>query len=770
MKRILCICILAGSLLASLGCGVTKEACLAKGNSFFAAGKYEDASLNYRRAIQKDPNYGEAYYRLGLTAIKSGTATMAYAALLRAVQLRPDDVGAKEKLADVCLSFYLADSSHPRVLYTQLTDLSDQLLHGNPNSYEGLMLKGYLASTDRKLTESIDFFRKALRVNSSNAGVVTELVHVLLQDGQIQPAEELAMDLIVRQKTSYGPVYDLLYGFYKDSNRVAEAEGILKRKVTNNPAQAGYILQLARHYADLDKLTETRATLDQLLSDPVRFPEARLQAGDFYLERRDYAEAMRYYQTGLEANPQPKVKAAYQKREVAALLNQGKKEDATRLAEQVVKENPQDNEALHLHAGILLESGARENAPEAVREFQTLVSQNPYDAALLLQLGRAHRLNGDWNAARAKFLESLNRQQNQVAARYELAEVDLIQQRPAEAIQQAAKILDVRAGDHRARLLRTAGWIASGEGAVARGELAQLIKEFPRDLEPRVQLGLLEIAEKRYPAAITALSQQLQSGDPRVYTALAVAYLHQREFDQARTVLVEGLKFLPGSPALIEQLADTEALAGNYDTALGHLQKLLASNPKSVNIERRLAEIYELKGDHPNEVACYRQAHELAPDDMNVALSLAGALARAGRTSEAHAQFKSVVKADPENAPALNNAAFFLADTGGDLDEALRLAKRALEKSPGQPGFSDTVGYIYLKKGLNDSALETFSNLARKYPMFASFRYHLGLALFAKGESAAARKELQAALSEHPTPEDSQRIRELLGKLVSDRS
>jgi len=106
----------------------------------------------------------------------------------------------------------------------------------------------------------------------------------------------------------------------------------------------------------------------------------------------------------------------------------------------------------------------------------------------------------------------------------------------------------------------------------------------------------------------------------------------------------------------------------------------------------------------------------------------------------------------------------------GSAEEALRLARGAIEKVPEQPAFLDTVGYIYLKKGMSNRALETFSNLARRYPSDPGFRYHLGLALFAKGESAAARKELQAALSEHPTPEDSQRIRQLLGKLVSDRS
>lgn len=764
MKRVVCVCIFVAALVVSSACGVSKQSYLVKGNALYAAGKYEDASLNYRKAIQKDPNFGEAYYRLGLTAVKLSQGQLAYEALFHAVQLLPENIDAKEQFGDICLSFYLADASHPQSRYTQIKKIADELLSKNANSYKGLMLKGYLASTDRKLTEAIEFFRKALRVNPSNPGVVTELAHLLIQDGQIRPGEELAMDLITRQKTSYEPVYDLLYGFYVNANRAAEAENILKLKVTNNPKQAGNLLQLAQHYSGQRKTAEMQATLHRLLDDKGAFPQARLQVGDFYLELRDYTTAIRYYQEGLEAFPEAKIRVSYQKRTVLALLGQGKKEEAARLAQEVVQENPKDTEAMHLHAGILLAGGRRENAGTAVHEFQILASQKPGDASLLLQLGQAYRLKGDLNAARDQFVESIKRQSDLVAARYELAEINLILQRPADTIQQAREILERRPNDRRARLLRTAGWIATSDRAAARAELARLIKEFPHDTEPQLQLGLLAIAESRYSDAIDLLSKYRGSGDARVFNGLAVAYLHQKQYDKARETLNEGLKNEPGSPMLRERLADTEALAGHYDLAIDHLRKLFAADPKSVSLLRRMGEVYELKGDYGNVIASYRQACELAPDDLTAGLGLAEALARAGRTNEARVEFQRVVKAHPENAPALNNAAYFLADTGGDLDEALRLAKHALERVPGQPGFSDTIGYIYLKKGLNDSAVQTFSNLARKYP-FAIFHYHLGLALYAKGDKTTARKELQSALSDNPSPEDKARIRELLNKI-----
>jgi tetratricopeptide (TPR) repeat protein len=764
--RAACLCILVFSLATLSGCSASKESYLTKGNKLFAAGKYDEAALNYRAAIQKDAGFGEAYYRLGLTTIKLNNAREAYTALFRAVQLLPANLEAKQKFADVCLSIYLADPSHPQALYTQVGNLSDELLSRNHNSYEGLMLKGYLASTDRKPAEAIEYFRRALEVNSSNDGVVTELAHLLMLDGQVQQGEKLAMDLIARKKTSYGPAYDLMYRFYLNANRPADAEDVLKAKVNHNPKNADYVLQLARYYNRAHNTADMHGALQRLLDDPQDFPQARLWVGDFYMGLRDYPDAIGYYQKGADASREDKIKVAYQIRNVFALLGQGNKDEAARFAEQVQKEHPKDNTALRVHADILLDSGKRESADTALRELQEVSSQNPSDATVRLQLGRAYRLKGDLESARTQYVQVIRQRSDLWAARYELAEIGLIQRRPREAVQQATAILRAQPNDRRARLLYASGLAGTGDPDAARAVLTRLIKDFPRDAEPQVQLGLLALATRNFPQAIDILSQHRASGDARIFAALASAYMNQKHLDQAAAILNEGLGKWPGSSDLLEQLARTEVLAGHYDLALAQFQKLLASDPKSIVLRRHLAEVCELQGDHARAIAYYQQAHELAADDVAVAVGLADALARAGRMNEARTIYQGVAKAHPDDAPALNNVAFFLADSDGDLDEALRLAKNALAKIPGQPSFSDTIGYIYLKKGMLDSAIQSFSILAQKYPDSASFRYHLGLALFQKGQKAVARKELQAALANHPSPQETLRIRELLNEIT----
>jgi predicted Zn-dependent protease len=115
----------------------------------------------------------------------------------------------------------------------------------------------------------------------------------------------------------------------------------------------------------------------------------------------------------------------------------------------------------------------------------------------------------------------------------------------------------------------------------------------------------------------------------------------------------------------------------------------------------------------------------------------------------------------------LNNIAYSLAETGGNLDEALRLAQHALQKKPGHPTLTDTLGWIYLKKGMKDSAVQTFTNLVRQQPQDPTFRYHLGMAFLEKGDKTKAKSEFEKSLSNQPSSEDERKMRELIRSIGS---
>jgi predicted Zn-dependent protease len=53
----------------------------------------------------------------------------------------------------------------------------------------------------------------------------------------------------------------------------------------------------------------------------------------------------------------------------------------------------------------------------------------------------------------------------------------------------------------------------------------------------------------------------------------------------------------------------------------------------------------------------------------------------------------------------------------------------------------------------------------KNYPLYPTFRYHLGQALLETGNKQEAKKELESALAQHPSRQDEARIKQLLGKI-----
>lgn len=764
MKRTFALClVLVALLLVSLTACNTKRGYVEKGNALFKQGRFDEAGLNYQKAIQKDPNYGEAYYRLGLLAMNRNDYPDAFDALFRASQLLPNDTELKETFGAFCLDFYLKVPQRPQKLYQETALLASQLLAQNPNSVQGLRLKGTLAHEDRKPDEAISYFRKALAVQPGNAPVAAELVQTLFEQGNYPEGEKTALELISRAK-DYGPIYDVLYNFYTTAGRAADAENIAKLKVANNPTQASYRLELASHYARSKNTAAMLATLQTVLDDPQDFPDAQVRVGDFYLSQDDYGQALKYYQAAEQTKPEDKIGA--QKKALAAMLAGSKYDDASKLVDQILKESPNDELALRMRADLLVNTGKRENAAAAVQILQAQLNanRNKLDPALRLNLGRAYRLKGDLAAARAEFEEALRERKDFPAAEYELGRVYLAQGKATEALQAANAAAALTPSNRRTLLLQAWTLASTGQPDKARTILDQELKQSPNDPQALHQRALISLQEGRFAEAVVTLQGIRQNSDPSVSAALAAAYVGLRDFGKAETTLSDALKQSPGSLPLQAQLARTTALAGDYSLAIDQYQRVIQQDPKSPALQLGLGAVYQAKGDLKDASASYQQAHKLSPDDLTPALVLADTLALMGRNDEAKNLYHQIVRSHPDDPPALNNAAYFFSEHG-EVDVAQKLVERALQKVPGQPGFSDTLGYVYLKKGDRTNAIRTFSDLVRRYPGIPMFHYHLGLALYQQGDQSAAKKELQRALASHPRPTLEPSIKELLGKL-----
>ena len=121
-----------------------------------------------------------------------------------------------------------------------------------------------------------------------------------------------------------------------------------------------------------------------------------------------------------------------------------------------------------------------------------------------------------------------------------------------------------------------------------------------------------------------------------------------------------------------------------------------------------------------------------------------------GKIDEANKEYRKVLALSPKHPLAANNLAANLADCGGNLDEALKFAQIAREAAPEDPNVGDTLGWVYYKKGLFDTAYPLIADAAGKLKNNASIRYHHGMVLSKKGKKKEAAAELKAALSLDP--------------------
>jgi tetratricopeptide (TPR) repeat protein len=747
MKRTAILVFLFASMMLTVSCQRSQQSILATANLLYEAGKYEEAILNYKKAIQKDQRSGEAYYRLGLADLKKGDNGEAYRALTSASTLLADRTDVKVTLADLALVSYFNSRSRPAGLYAQLTKLSDELMARDPKSYDGYRIKGNLAWTDGRLKEAAEFFQKANAAKPMRPDLVLSWVQVLFRDGQSAEAERLALELIQTHKDA-GRIYDVLYGHYRSENRLAEAENILQTKVNNNPREIDYAMGLASFYAATGKQDRMTAVLRRVLDDPKTFPEAHLKVGDFYGAQHDWSDALRQYEEGARADP--KNKLTYLKRTADAWLAQDKGDQAAGVVAEILRERPDDAAAKSVNAALLLKTGKPDKIQAGVNDLQGLVKQEPDNPVLRFTLGRGLLATGDQNAARAQFQESLQKHPTYLPSIMALAELSLSKRDYARALEFANRAMSVNPRLVRARLVRTATLMGTRKYTEARSELAGLANDFPQDIDVQFQLAAVDLAERKFPQAEARLQQLYAKDSFRALAGLVDAYRAEGDIDKALSRLKLELGKSPNTTAVHSLLAETAMRASKYDLALEQYEQLEILGVRSSQLQMSLGEIYQLKGDFNKAIASFQKAQDLAPRDPATIGALGNAFRLAGHKAEAMVSYRRVLTLAPENADAMNNLAYILLDTGGAPDEARRLVERALQKSPKNPNFADTLGMVYLKKSLEDSALQVFSGLVQRYPENPVFRYHYGLSLSQKGQKTKAKSELEIALRKSP--------------------
>ena len=734
---------------------------LSNGDKSFLDGNYADARQSYRRATQADPRFAEAYYKLGLTEQKLENFWAAFQAMGQANRLSPQRKDIKIALADVCLAGLGYDSAHAAELRRTAVRISDELVGRDPKSAAGLRIQGDLAMLDHRPGEAVEFFRAVRGQRPDDSAVAVRLINSLVLSGGTREAEQVAMEHITAHKTD-ADVYDAIFAYYSQNDRIREAERTLKLKISNNPIESKYVTQLSAFYWKLGLHDQALELVMRMLVKPPRAGAARLAAGDFYSSIGRPDEGKRQFEEGMRVDHDPSLKIQFQERLMKIAMGKGNLDEAASLADRVLEADPQNSEALAARAGIRVKSGQPAAIAAAIEDYKILLRRNSRDPKFHYSFGRALQLKGDLASAKAEIYEAIRLDSKVSNAKQALAEIALDQHNWQEALEFTQAALSDDPRDARASLLKAQALCEAGRCSEGCSVLELLISAAPDNKTAYLQLALLEIDQREFSKAEAAFSK-LQSLASEGFSLPSLdADARPGQLDHASAILKKELERSPNHPVVHNLLASVAVEARQYDRAISEYHALLLINPNSSSTHLRMAQVFQLKGDMGNSISSLERAQRLFPADFSLTAQLAYALQAAGRQEEAIQQFRRALQAHADDSRLLNSLAAALVETNGSLDEALRMAQRAVQKSPRQAQFIDTLGWIYLKKKMTGDAVELFSDLVKNYPDDATFRYHLGAALFEKGDRPAARQELLIALAGKPSKESVERIRELL--------
>ena len=748
-----------------------------RGEAFLKERRWQEASLEFRNAIQIDENLAAAHWGLAQAYEQLGRVGEHVEELQRTIKLDPNNVVARLKLANGYLFGYAREKNQEYL--AEAERLATEILARDAKSPDGHILLANIIyfkgapDAGKQAEEKINY---AISLDPQRVESYMGLAMLYLQMDRVAEAEAVYKKAVsINDRSSLAHIQ---YGkFLTQTNRVAEAEGEFRKAVEVDPENRDVVWVLASYYLvnnKLDKAEEAYKAWAKLDWDK---PEGKARLADFYATVGRFDEAATLYGEIVKTSPDY-TRGHYRLGELS--LQRGDAAGANVQVEDLLKRNAKDADALFLRARMRVAAG---KVKDAIGDLKAVLEQEPRSKLGLYFMSDALYRDGQFEQARARageleryyqdFLPAklLQIQINLDSGDYDSARrmADDLLKRLAETApngEQTPQLLaDVK---NNALLLRGKANLRLGQGAsgadasrlitVARADFEAARSSMPNS--PLVYVNLADAA---------AGENKADEAQQQLDRALSI----DRTNFQALTALINlgsALRHLDAVRARIEQLANEQPNNAQLQYLLGQayrngnpvqqpdaaraesaFQRAIQLDADYMAAYSALAEVYFGMSQPDRAIGEYKKITERRPDDFVAYRNIGMIEAGRGQLDVAAEYYRRVLSIRADEPVAANNLASLYGDHGkGNAEEAMRLAQDVVRRFPAEPGFADTLGWVYYRKGLHRDAVEQLqravAGAVKRGGDNSLYRWHLGAALAANGDKGGARRELQKCL------------------------
>jgi tetratricopeptide (TPR) repeat protein len=288
---------------------------------------------------------------------------------------------------------------------------------------------------------------------------------------------------------------------------------------------------------------------------------------------------------------------------------------------------------------------------------------------------------------------------------------------------------------------------------------------------PRAVIGMavVKLSQKDY-AAAQELAERLLDQHSRGYAegqlAAARAMLGQEKAQESYDLLQVAVKQHPKYAALFYALGDTALMLKKNEEAENAYRKAAQLDPQQRRYQQALM-VALVKNDKVDEaIGVAQDAQRINADNPLVHFVAGSVYSYAGHTEDAMLAYEEALMLEPRFAPAANNLAITLADSGEQLTRAEELATQALRQEPGNHAYADTLAWVWIRAGKYDKGLELLSKVRDQWPESIAVKYHLGYALVKTGKIAEGKVLLKQVAANEARLQLAKSANEMLDELA----
>ncbi|MGD8881048.1 MAG: tetratricopeptide repeat protein [Desulfobacterales bacterium] len=439
-------------------------------------------------------------------------------------------------------------------------------------------------------------------------------------------------------------------------------------------------------------------------------------------------------------------------------------EEAINAYEKVIVHDPQQEKVYSLLGGMYFEAGKLD---QAKRVFDQLIDQFPESHAGHFFLGKIYAEQGKLAAAEKEFKRTLELQPDLLEPRFELLKLYNNQNKNEKIIQIYRDILERNPGNVRAAMELGYYHYSHGRKAEAEAIFEKLGKRSISEFEVIIKTIQLYIDKKKYDEGIVVLQGMLKAvpESPDIHHILGIAFYGKKDNQNAlghfRKVTSESRFYEDAVVHAAFILSENK----QNDEAIMLLSDAVKNEPKNAEFKYYLGTFYEEDEQFEKAEVAIQEAIELEPDNPRYYFRLGVVYDKSNKKEASMDAMRKVISLDPKHSNALNYLGYTYADLGKNLDEAERLILEALKYKPDDGYITDSLGWVYYKKGEFEKALQYLQKAAGIVPDDPIVLEHLGDAYLKLNDKKNALKFYRKSLDhkEKDKEELEKKIRDLTG-------